>query len=414
MLLGVVSVLAVATVVIGLPVWLLVRQRAPAPKVAKGVQAPGETGEWVFPNPAQVSAAQTTAAQTAATATTFVAPAPIDITAASPMPEVAPLTNEQIFGKMHQLSLGAAAVGESWSAGHDEVISATADVLQDAATEDRYTPRRPSLLPQLLRAMNDEEVSRRELVKIISRDPSLVGNLLKMANSSFYRVSAQPVESIDRAVVILGNDGIRSLIAAALAQPIFHIRGGDFPKFPEIAWEHTFRTASATVTHTAIVEKSDPFAAQLLGLVAGMASIVVFRVALDQYDTRPQLKAHAGAMAAMLDMQTAGVAKRIAASWGLSDRILAALDDQTTAVAADRHTALGRSLEFGRVASALAVLFVNKALDDVTAQVSLPVAGMPAMELQRLWTRLTAEQEATPRKKPRTTATVAATSPRSK
>jgi HD-like signal output (HDOD) protein len=420
MLLGVVSVLAVATVVIGLPVWLLVRQRAPAPKASKSaeaVKAPAETGEWVFPNPGPATTPQTTtAAQTAATAATFVPPsAALDITTANPMPEVDPLTNEQIFGRMHQLSLGATAVGESWSAGHDEVISATADILQDVATEDRYTPRRPSLLPQLLRAMNDEEVSRRELVTIISRDPSLVGNLLKMANSSFYRVSAQPVESIDRAVVILGNDGIRSLIAAALAQPVFHIRGGDFPKFPEIAWEHTFRTASATVTHTAIVEKSDPFAAQLLGLVAGMASIVVFRVALDQYDARPQLKAHAGAMAAMLDMQTAGVAKRIAASWGLSDRILAALDDQTTAVAADRHTALGRSLEFGRVASALAVLYVNKALDDVTAQVSLPVAGMPAMDLQRLWTRLTAEQEATPRKKPRAAAApIAATSPRSK
>jgi HD-like signal output (HDOD) protein len=421
MLLGVVSVLAVATVVIGLPVWLLVRQRAPAPKAsktAKAVKAPAETGEWVFPNPAEATRAQTTTAvQTAPTAATFGPPsAAIDIPAANPMPEVDPLTNEQIFARMHQLSLGSTAVGESWSAGHDEVISATADILQDAATEDRYTPRRPSLLPQLLRAMNDEEVSRRELVTIISRDPSLVGNLLKMANSSFYRVSAQPVESIDRAVVILGNEGIRSLIAAALAQPIFHIRGGDFPKFPEIAWEHTFRTASATVTHTAIVEKSDPFAAQLLGLVAGMASIVVFRVALDQYDTRPRLKAHAGAMAAMLDMQTAPVAKRIAASWGLSDRILAALDDQTTAVAADRHTALGRSLEFGRVASALAVLYVNKALDDVTAQVSLPVAGMPAMDLQRLWTRLTADQEATARKKPRAAAAapMAATSPRSK
>jgi HD-like signal output (HDOD) protein len=425
MMLGVVSVFAVATVVIGLPVWLLVRQRAPAPKAAKAgnvSKAQAETGEWVFPNPAAATTAQTTAAgqtgatgQTGAAAATLVPPpAAIAITTAIPMPEVDPLTNEQIFAKLHQLSLGANAVGEPWPAVHDEVILATAGILHGAATEDRYTPRRPSLLPQLLRAMNDEEVSRRELVKIISRDPSLVGNLLKMANSSFYRVSAQPVESIDRAVVILGNDGIRSLIAAALAQPIFHIRSGDFPKFPEIAWEHTFRTASATVTHTAIVEKSDPFAAQLLGLVAGMASIVVFRVALDQYDTRPKLTAHAGAMAAMLDAQTAGVAKRIAASWGLSDRILAALDDQTTAVAADRHTALGRSLEFGRVASALAVLYVNKALDDVTAQVSLPVAGMPAMELQRLWSRLTAEQEAPPRKKSSPAAPVAATSRRSK
>ena len=413
MLLGVVSVLAVATVVIGLPVWLLLGQRKPAPKARPaGKVAPAETGEWVFPNPAETAARTQTGAQaqaktaahaqakTLGQASLTSAPGAEASAGAPPVPEVEPLTALQVFAALHQLSLGSSAVGEPWPPTHAEIISATADVLQDAATEDRYTPRRPSLLPQLLRAMNDEEVSRRELVTIISRDPSLVGNLLKMANSPFYRVSAQAVESIDRAVVILGNDGIRSLIAAALAQPIFHIRGGDFPKFPEIAWEHTFRTASATVTHTAIVEKSDPFAAQLLGLVAGMAGIVVFRVALDQYDTRPLLKPHAGVIASLLDTQTAGVAKRIAASWGLSDRILAALDDQTTAVAADKHTALGRSLEFGRTASALAVLYVNKALDDVTAQVSLPVANMPAMELQRLWTRLTAEPEAAARKKP--------------
>jgi HD-like signal output (HDOD) protein len=417
MLLGVVSVLAVATVVIGLPVWLLMGQRKPAPKARPASKvAPAETGEWVFPNPAEITAQTQTGAQAQAKTaahTQAKTPGQAPPTVASmaeagagnaPLPEVEPLSAVQIFAALHQLSLGSFAAGESWPPTHAEVISATADVLHDAATEDRYTPRRPSLLPQLLRAMNDEEVSRRELVTIISKDPSLVGNLLKMANSPFYRVSAQAVESIDRAVVILGNDGIRSLIAAALAQPIFHIRGGDFPKFPEIAWEHTFRTASATVTHTAIVEKSDPFAAQLLGLVAGMAGIVVFRVALDQYDARPSLKPHAGVIASLLDTQTAGVAKRIAASWGLSDRILAALDDQTTAVAADKHTALGRSLEFGRTASALAVLYVNKALDDVTAQVSLPVANMPAMELQRLWTRLTAEPEVAARKKPRAVA----------
>ena len=384
MLLGVVSVLAVAAAVIGLPVWLVTAAAARAKTAAHAhTQAQAAPATPVF--------AQLTPLEEAGRA-------------GDPIPEAEPLTPAQIIGKLHQLSLGAAAVGESWEAGHDEVISATSDVLQDAATEDRYTPRRPSLLPQLLRAMNDEEVSRRELVTIISRDPSLVGNLLKMANSPFYRMSAQAVESIDRAVVILGNDGIRSLIAAALAQPIFRIRSGDFPRFPEIAWEYTFRTASAAVTHTAIVEKSDPFAAQLLGLVAGMASIVVFRVALDQYDVRPELKPHAGVIAALLDMQTAGVAKRIAASWGLSDRILAALDDQTIAVAPHRHTALGRSLEFGRLASALAVLYIKRALDDVTAQVSLPVAGMSAMDLGRLWTRLTAEQEEPPRKKPRAVA----------
>lgn len=398
MLLGLVSILAIAVVVIGLVVWLLAQLRQSAPRTPAAPAATNATGEWVFVKPAD--AATRTQANLAPTL-----PAASTGKGGEPIPEVEPLTPAEIANRLHQLSLGAGAVGGGWTAAHDEVISSTADVLQSAATEDRYSPRRPSLLPQLLRAMNDEEVSRRELVTIISRDPSLVGNLLKMANSPFYRVSHQAVESIDRAVVILGNDGIRSLIAAALTQPIFRIRGGDFPKFPEIAWEHTFRTASATVAHSALVERSDPFAAQLLGLVAGMAGIVVFRVALDQYDTRPKLKPHPGVIAGLLDMETAPVAKRIAASWGLSDRVLAALDDQTTAVAPDKRTALGRSLEFGRLASALAVLYLNNALDDVTAQVSLPIAGMPATELDRLWKRLAAaEQDASARKKPKTPA----------
>jgi len=391
MLLGLLSVVIVAA--IALATLVLTHRRAGTP--VRTVAA--EKKESVFANPG-ASAPRTTAAAPAA------APADAPAPPVEPLQEVVPLSSEDVFLRLHQLSFGQGANGAAPPPNHAEVISATADILQSAATEDKYTPRRPSLLPQLLRAVNDEDVSRRELVKIISKDPSLVGNLLKMANSPFYRTSAQAIESIDRAVVILGNDGIRSLIAAALAQPIFQIRGGAFPKFPEIAWQHTFRTASATVTHTAIVEKSDPFAAQLLGLVAGMAGIVVFRVALDQYEARPKLTPHPAVMATLLDMQSVPVAKRISASWGLSDRIMAALDDQTTAVAADRQTAMGRSLSFGRLASALAVLYTNKALDDVTAQISMPIGGMPATELQRLWTRLSSEEESVPRQKPRSAA----------
>ena len=387
MLLGLVSILSIVVGLVGAVIWLLTRR--PAPKIPQKTVPAATTAATA----AAPTAPPTTTPAADATGTLWVFPGQEAANAIAPEPEVEPLTPEEVYLRLHRLSLANMGVGEAWPGAHDELVASTAAVLQTVATEDRYAPRRPSLLPQLLRAVNDEEVSRRELVAIISRDPSLVGNLLKMANSPFYRVKGQAVESIDRAVVILGNDGIRSLIAAALTQPIFQIRGGDFPRFPEIAWEHTFRTASATVTHAAIVEKSDPFAAQLLGLVHGMAAIVVFRVALDQYEARPRFKANASVIASLLDSQTAGVAKHIAASWGLSDRILTALDDQSPGAVTEKQTPMGRSLEFGRLASALAVLHVHGALDDVTAQISLPVAGMPANELTRLWSRLTSAQE---------------------
>jgi HD-like signal output (HDOD) protein len=278
------------------------------------------------------------------------------------------------------------------SAGHEEIAGATAEALHDAATQQRYSPRRPNMLPRLLSAANDESVSRRELSSIITRDPSLVGSLLKIANSSFYRISPDPVESVDRAVILLGTDGIRSLITAALMQPIFRVDGTSFPRFPEIAWEHTFRSASAAVPYSIIVEKSDPFASELLSLVMGLAGIVVFRVVMDQYTKDLRLRPDAGVIASLLDTHSASVARRIGASWELSEQSLAGLDGQTMG-ATTYATPLGRSLYFGRLMAALAVLRINGAIDDASAQLSIPATTMPPIQLERMWGRLTAQTE---------------------
>jgi hypothetical protein len=293
-----------------------------------------------------------------------------------------------VFGKLFELMLGKARQASEVTAGHQDVADATAAALQDAATQQRYAPRRPNMLPRVLSASNDESFSRRDLAALIARDPSLVGNLLKIANSSFYRVTPEPVESVDRAVVLLGTDGIRSLVTAALMQPIFRIGGADFPRFPEVAWEHTFRAANASVPYNFLVEKSDPAVAELLSLVMGLAGIVVFRVTIDQYAKYPRLRPDAGVIAWLLDTHSASVARQIGASWELSESTLTGLDGQSTSTS-KYPTPLGRSLYFGRLVGALAVLRINHVIDDETAKASIPVTTMPEAQLERMWTRLT-------------------------
>ena len=95
----------------------------------------------------------------------------------------------EITKRLRQLELGVQELGPPLL--HDDPVVATAlAAIGDPATQRRYTPRRPNLLPQLMRAINDEEVSRRELSAIIARDPAMVGSLLKMANSAYYRVAS--------------------------------------------------------------------------------------------------------------------------------------------------------------------------------------------------------------------------------
>jgi hypothetical protein len=296
----------------------------------------------------------------------------------------------EVFAKLFDLALGQARPASTVTAGHLDVAAATAAALKDAATQERYVPRRPNMLPRILSAANDDSFSRRELAALIARDPSLVGNLLKIANSSYYRVTSEPVESVERAVVMLGTNGIRSLATAALMQPIFRIGGADFPRFPEIAWEHTFRSANAAVPYNFLVEKSDPFAAELLSLVMGLAEIVVFRVTTDQYTKYPRLRPDSSVVSSLLDTHSASVARLIGASWELSEATLAGLDGQAVATTA-YPTALGRSLYFGRVVGALAVLRINHVIDDETGKASIPVSDIPETQVDRMWTRLTAK-----------------------
>jgi len=308
---------------------------------------------------------------------------------AAPAPAV-PSANDggEIFAKLHQLSLGANAIADHWPASHDVVITAVTAALRGDVTEMRYAPRRPLLLPQLLQAVNDGETSPRQLSNLIARDPALAGSLLQFANSPLYRMNAQPVESVDRAVAVLGFDGIRSLIATALLQPVFRVSSGEFVGYPEMVWEHTFRAATAAEAHAALVEDADPFAAQLIALVMGLAAIIVFRAALDEYNQRKTLRADPSVIAALLDRHTAAVARRIADDWELSGRILAALEDQVPDLGMNKPAALGRSLRFGRMIGALSLLFAHRLLDEDQAKEALKQAGMSGPQVERIWGRL--------------------------
>jgi HD-like signal output (HDOD) protein len=288
---------------------------------------------------------------------------------------------------LHELAF-ATPLAPNVPAEHMKVVMATAHVLQGAATDTRYAPRRPLLLPELVRAVNENDTTRRELAQMIARDPALVGSLLKLANSPIYRRGSQPVEGLERALAVLGTQGTRALVAAALLQPVFGRMGGEAGQFPEIVWEHTQRAAAAAEVHATTVEAADPFSAQLVALVMGLGAIVVYRVALDQYAAR-RLVPDPTAIASLLDEQTAKAARQIAASWELSERVLEALDEQRPEYVERPPSSLGRSLRFGMVAGALSVLRSHDRIDDEAGLATLAAAGGAGERFERLWGRLT-------------------------
>ncbi|HWF97771.1 MAG TPA: HDOD domain-containing protein [Steroidobacteraceae bacterium] len=271
---------------------------------------------------------------------------------------------------------------------HERIVAAALAAVGDPASQKQYFPRRPNLLPELIRAINDENASVRQLVAIVARDPSLVGNLLRVANSSYYRVTPQPIETIERAIVVLGNDGLRSVTAAALMQPIFQTSGAaGAARFPELVWDHAVRSAHAAIPHAALVERANPFAAELLCLVSGLAEIVLFRAVLEQCPASAERDAVGPpVIASILDSHAPRFAWHIGADWRLSGEMLAALEEQMAA--SEPATPLGRSLRFGRFAGALAVLHTNSIVNAESVRASLPPSGLSPAHLESMLKRL--------------------------
>jgi len=233
---------------------------------------------------------------------------------------------------------------------HAPVFQAVAKILERIEARPEYIPRRPSLLPKLLAAVN--------------------------------------VESIDRAVTLVGVQGIRSIIAAALLQPLMATGSGSFRKFPELVWEHTLYSAMAAEAHATRIENAEPFVAQLIGLLYGLSAIVVFRIVREQYAAHPHLNPEAGSVARMLETWVAPTAGRIAANWELSQRVQVALESQTLAAELQMENALARSLKFGRVTGSVIVLCRLARLTEAEAKAIVVAGENRRSQVERLWDRL--------------------------
>lgn len=254
-----------------------------------------------------------------------------------------------------------------------------------AVHQREYFPRRPMLLPKLMQALNDDESTRRELVKLILEDPALAGSTLQRANSAAYRYSPEPVDSLDRAVVVLGTDGLRSLLATAILQPVFRQPKGRFDNFATVTWEHAQRTAAAAEMCARVIGNADPFIAQLIGLLGPLARIVLFRLTMETYREFPDVQPRAEVFIRAMQLQAPNVAGFIAATWELSDPSIRALQEQTDKVPPGLMSSLGQSIYFGELCGALTLLTKRGTYSEEGAQALLMEQGLTRRIVQEIW-----------------------------
>jgi HDOD domain len=285
---------------------------------------------------------------------------------------------EEARGQLWKLAFGVSRFDYQIFADHALVLDLVDQALGEAAEQHRYFPRRPLLLPKLLQALNDTDSTRQELVRLILEDPTLAGTTLKRANNAFYRVSQAPVESLDRAVALLGVEGLRGLLSTAILQPVFRLPKGFFDSFADVAWEHAQRCAVSAQAYAETTGADDPFVAQLLGMLRSLANLVLFRMTLDKYQQSPNVLPRAEVFVRVLQQHRGRLAMEIAGTWQLSKASLDALDEQRRETSPLDMSTLGRAVYYGELAGTLTVATHHDMYSLEGAQAMLIAQGLSA------------------------------------
>ncbi len=157
------------------------------------------------------------------------------------------------------------------------IIHALEELCQSELAGSNLVPRVPYIVPQILKSLRDEHASNSELAFHISKDLVLVSELLHEVNTAHFNPT-QKIISLDKAVQLLGQNGLRLIVAKVACRPIFNIQSGELSKaLTPILWAHAEKCAFACRA-LARERKQNHFAGFLAGLVQNVGLVVASRI----------------------------------------------------------------------------------------------------------------------------------------
>jgi HD-like signal output (HDOD) protein len=236
---------------------------------------------------------------------------------------------------------------------HKDVLAKANELIPILHTKPKYLPRRPMIIPKLLRAVNNEDSTKKDLVDVIGQDPVLTGELLRVANSPFFRISEEPVDSIGRAIVILGIDGLKSLASTLVMMPIIQVKISYFPEFSKNIWMEAVKAALAAQAYARKTRSCDSFTAHLLGLLGSIGHIIIFKMLLDVYKDFSGLHPEIDVLCLLRRKHADGVTASVVKEWGMSDGFVGILVDHQNKIPVNDMQPLGRALYYGHLCAIL-------------------------------------------------------------
>lgn len=240
------------------------------------------------------------------------------------------------------------------------VLDELSRLIESPSSGASLVPRVPAVIPQLLRSLRDASITSADLARQLSQDVVLVAEVIREVNSPLYRPTV-PVRNLEGAVMLLGENGLRMLLARVSFRPIISMQSGHYARMvaPQV-WRQAEQCAlAASLLSTRMGVNA--FEAYLAGLMQNVGLIVAFR--LIDHISPDQSLPYSADFCARLFSDARTLSSRIAALWDFPPSVAVAIAEsgrpgaagQAQALAyGDQVAKLRMMVDAGRLAPAVA------------------------------------------------------------
>jgi putative nucleotidyltransferase with HDIG domain len=224
--------------------------------------------------------------------------------------------------------------------------------LDDYIDQVKNLPPAPRILPELLSLLRQEDVDNSRVVQLISFDPAITANVLRLCNSALF-AGATPAAELSEAVNRLGFRQIYTLVATVSgaralspAQRGYGLNAGEL-------WKHSVTTAVAAqlIARSQSADESVVFTA---GLLHDIGKIVLAHALEHVYaglveQSVSQQAALLEVEQRLLGVQHAEIGGRLLTRWRLPENLVAAVCHHHRPDAAGPHQPLAAYVYLGNM-----------------------------------------------------------------
>ena len=224
-------------------------------------------------------------------------------------------------------------------------------------------PVMPASVTTLMGELQGDEFDVEALLRVIEREPSMAADVIKLANSAYYKRSEKQVTDLKTAFLNMGSQGLVEGVVNSYMKNFTPGNNIYWRHFGEKIWNHSIQTASfSKELMKESPSQEDQASAYFIGLIRNLGKMIIFQMMVEAFKhVDPSVPPNSFALKRLINSYSIRLTYTIAKFWEMPESVLTVIGYQESS--RYQCTPLGQTVFEANYLSELKYLLEEQVID---------------------------------------------------